>query len=113
MAVSVRLQTRLSKVPNVDPADIAEWLEEALAEASVTEEENENAILYLALAIAYESLASSEARSFKYTDGEESVDKTNVYGNYMALAKDARKQYRIHLKGYGATQSHVGRVDKR
>lgn len=114
MAVSYRLTVRLEKIPGVIAPDIAEWLEEALAEATVTEEENENAVLYLALAIAYESLALAEARSFKFTDGEESVDKTNVYGNYVALAKDARKQYRTHLKGFtGASQTHVGRMDKR
>ena len=114
MAVSYRLTVRLEKIPGVIEVDIAEWLEEALAEATVTEEENANAVLYLALAIAYESLAQTEARSFKFTDGEESVDKTNVYGNYVALAKDARKQYRTHLKGFtGASQTHVGRADKR
>ena len=114
MAVLSRLTIRLSIVPGIDGFNFADWLDEAVAESNVTEEENENAILYLALAIAYESLALKEARSFKYTDGEESVDKTNVYSNYMALAKDARKQYRSHLRGFaGASQTHVGRADKR
>lgn len=114
MAVSSRLQARLSKVPGVTPADIAEWVAEALEESQITEEENENAILYLALTIAYETIATNAASYFSYTDGEEAVDKTKVYANYMQLAKEARRNYRKQLRGrFGASQSHAGRADNR
>jgi hypothetical protein len=113
MAVSDRLQTRLAKVPGVTSYDVAVWAEESVVESGLTESENENAVFYLALAIAYETIASDAARFFKYTDGEESVDKSNVHANYMKLATAARKNYRKHLRGRGASQSHIGRADER
>lgn len=113
MAVSERLATRLNNVPGVTSADIVVWVAEAVAESDITEEENENAVLYLALSIGYEVIASNAAHYFKYTDGEESVDKSNVYDNYMQLAKESRKQYRKYKRGNGANQSHVGRADCR
>ena len=113
MLVFERLKERLKNVPGVTDADITAWADESVAESGISEEENDNAVLYLALAIAYESIAGNAARFFKYTDGEESVDKTNVFANYMELAKDARKQYRKYRRGNGASQSHVKRADGR
>lgn len=114
MMVSVRLETRLNKVPGVTSADIDEWVTEAMEESGLTEAENENALLYLALSLAYEIIATNAAHFFKYSDGEESVDKSNVYANYMQLAKEARKNYRKQTRGgFGASQTHVGRADER
>jgi hypothetical protein len=114
MAVFERLQSRLSKVPGVTSEDIAVWVQESEAESGLTEAENENAILYLAVAIAYESIASDAARFFTYSDGEEQVDKTTIFANYMSLAKDARKNYRKQVRGrFGASQTHASRADKR
>lgn len=113
MAVSDRLQTRLSKVPGVTSDDIVIWVGESEIESGLAESENENAVFYLALAIAYETIAANAANFFKYTDGEESVDKSNVHANYMKLATTARKNYRKYLRGRGASQSHVGRTDLR
>lgn len=113
MTVSERMQSRLSKVPGVTPSDLADWVAEAIAESGPDAEDNDNALLYLALAIAYESIASNAAHYFKYTDGEESVDKSNVYANYLQLAKDARKQYRRYRRGNGASQSFSERADRR
>lgn len=113
MSVFERLKERLKNVPGVTDADITAWAGESVAESGISEEENDNAVLYLALAIAYESIAGNAARFFKYTDGEESVDKTNIFANYTQLAKDARKQYRKYRRGNGASQSHVARADRR
>ncbi|MFJ5716536.1 hypothetical protein [Neobacillus sp. NPDC093127] len=113
MAVSDRLENRLSRVPGVIAADISTWVKEAEAESGITEAENENAVFYLALAISYETIACSAAHYFKFTDGEESVDKSNIFSNYMKLAKEARKQYRKQVRGRsGASQSHVARADE-
>lgn len=114
MAVSERLERRLSKVPGVTTEDIAMWVIESVTESGITEEENENAVFYLALAIAYETIASDAARFFSYGDAEENVDKSNIFANYMSLAKDARKNYRKQIRGrFAASQTHVGRMDKR
>jgi hypothetical protein len=114
MAVSGRLSSRLSKIPGVLPSDIVGWVDESVEESGLDEIEDENAVFYLALAIAYETIASNSAHFFKYSDGDESVDKSNIYANYIKLAKSARKSYRKHVRGrFGASQSHSGRADNR
>jgi hypothetical protein len=114
MELDERLSSRLSKVPGVTLADIMNWIEEAEVESDLTKEENPNAVFYLSLAVAYECIAGDAARYFKFTDGEESIDKSNIFSNYMKLAKDARKNYSKQVRGrYGASQSHAGRADNR
>ncbi|MBO0962017.1 hypothetical protein J1P26_20130 [Neobacillus sp. MM2021_6] len=113
MEIYGRLENRLNKVPGITLSDIGSWSAEAEKESGLTEEENENAVFYLALAIAYETIAGNAAHYFKFTDGEESVDKSNIFSNYIKLAKEARKQYRKQVRGrYGASQSHVARADE-
>ncbi|MED4828141.1 hypothetical protein [Bacillus atrophaeus] len=112
MAVSDRLATRLSRVEGVTADDIAAWIAEAEAESGLTAEENENAVLFLALAIAYETIASDAARFFNFQDGEESIDKTNIFANYLQLGKDARKDYRRQFRRIGG-QMHPKRADDR
>jgi len=114
VTVEERLTQRLSKVPGVLPEDIAGWVAEALAEFVGQDEENETALFYLALYIAYETIAGDAARFFKYTDGEEAVDKTMIFDNYMKLAKSARQNYSRYLRGgFASSQTHVGRADKK
>lgn len=113
MTVSERLQSRLSKVPGVTLADIDAWLAEALVESDFTEEENANAVFYLALSFAYEAIAADSASYFKYTDGEESVDKSMIFENYKKLATESRKQYRKYRRGKGASQMFLKRADWR
>lgn len=113
MAVSDRLSARLSKVPGVTSADIADWTAEAKTESGLAEGENDNALYYLALAIAYETIAGDAARYFSYTDGEESVNKTGIFANYMTLARNARKNYRKYRRGNGASQTFAKRADGR
>lgn len=112
MSVKNRLKTRLKKVPGVTETDLTEWVAESVAESGFVEEENANAVLYLALAIAYETIAGDSARFFSYTDGEEAVDKSNVFANYMRLAQSSRKQYRGYIRGRGASQTHAKRADE-
>lgn len=112
--VEERLTQRLSKVPGVTPTDIATWVAEASAEFEGQDTDNETALLYLALYLAYETIASDAARFFTYKDGEESVDKTRIFDNYMKLAKSARRNYSRYLRGgFAASQTHLGRADKR
>ncbi len=98
MKVSERLESRLAKVPKVTPEDIGNWLAEAETESELTEEST-NAVFYLALSFAYESIAADAARYFSYTDGEESVDKSMIFANYKKLSADALKKYRKYRRG--------------
>ncbi|WP_332606866.1 hypothetical protein [Bacillus spizizenii] len=112
MTVSDRLATRLLKIPGVTADDIAAWIAEAEAQIGVPEEADDNMLLYLSLSIAYEAIAADAARYFSYVDGEESVDKTNIFENYMKLANEARRQYRKHKRG-GTGQFFMNRADSR
>ena len=64
MKVSERLESRLAKVPKVTPEDIGNWLAEAETESELTEELNANAVFYLALSFAYESIAADAGAIF-------------------------------------------------
>ncbi|MFC9419595.1 hypothetical protein ACIG6B_28550 [Bacillus mobilis] len=113
MKVSERLESRLAKVPKVTPEDIGNWLAEAEAESELTEEVNANAVFYLTLSFAYESIAADAARYFSYTDGEESVDKSMIFANYKKLSADALKKYRKYRRGKGTHQTFAKRADGR
>ncbi|AND07911.1 hypothetical protein P4159_20025 [Bacillus thuringiensis] len=113
MKVSERLEIRLAKVPKVTPEDIGNWLAEAETESELTEELNANAVFYLALSFAYESIAADAARYFSYTDGEESVDKSMIFANYKKLSTDALKKYRKYRRGKGTHQTFAKRADGR
>lgn len=114
MSVFDRLKNRLKNVPGVTDADITTWVSEAETESEITEADNANAVYYLALAIAYETIAQDAARYFSYKDSEESVDKKNIFANYMQLASNARTNFRKQARGrFGATQTHLGRADNR
>lgn len=110
-SVKERLTKRLSKIYGVTPEDISDWLAEAESEFD-GQDENDNALFYLALYIAYETIASDSARFFSFRDGEESVDKSMIFENYMKLAKQARRNYSRYLRGgFAASQTHLGRAD--
>lgn len=115
MSVKERLQARLSKVPGVTSSDLDMWVDESVNESGYTDGENDNAVFYLALAIAYETIAGDAARYFSFTDRDEVVDKTNIFDNYMKLADKARKNYRKSKRGKrgAAFQTHPKRADHR
>jgi hypothetical protein len=114
MAVSDRLETRLKNVPGITSADIVEWIAEAMDESGLADDgTNDNTLLYLSLAIAYETVAQDAARFFKYTDGDESVDKTHVFENYTKLAAAARASYRKYRNGGGSATYTPARADGR
>jgi hypothetical protein len=107
-----RVQNRLNKVPGVTSVDIITWISDSEAESGLTTGENDNAVFYLTLSIAYETIASNSAHYFKFTDGEETVDKTSIFANYTTLAKEARRHFRKQVRGgFGAQQTHTARAD--
>lgn len=114
--VEERLTKRFRSVPGVTADDVADWVSEAETESGLTEGDivsDNNAILYLAFSIGCRTIAADAARFFKYQDGEENVDKTNIFENYMRLSLDALQQYRYHRNGGGSRTLTQNRVDLR
>jgi hypothetical protein len=111
-----RLTIRFRNVPGVTSVDVADWLSEAQDESGLVEGDvvsDNNALLYLAFSIGCRAIATDAARFFKYTDGEEIVDKTNIFENYMRLSLEALQQYRYHKNGGGSRTITPNRVDLR
>lgn len=109
MAISERLQKRFKDVPGVTPSDIADWMSEAKAESGIAEGESisgDNALVYLAYAIGCQTIATSTAHYFSFSDGNESVDKTKLFENYLKMSVKARKQYVYHRLG-GKSKSYT------
>lgn len=116
MAVSDRLLTLFKRVPGVTSADTAEWLTEAIAESGLQEGINlsdDNALLYLAYSIGCRAIAADAARYFQYSDGEESVNKSKIFDNYMRLASDAYSKYLYYRNGGGSRTLMLKRADGR
>jgi hypothetical protein len=107
MAIAERLTKRFRNVPGVTTTDVTDWIAEAETESGLTAgEADDNALLYLSYALGYESIATDAARYFTYKDGEESVDKTAVFANYMKLAEIARLRY-SRYKGGGSSYMYA------
>lgn len=116
MALSDRLQTQFKRVPGVTTADIVEWLAESKSESALEEGKttaDDNAILYLAYSIGCRTIAADAARFFQYSDGEESVNKSNIFENYMRLSLDAYSKYQYWRNGGGSRTITPRRADGR
>ncbi|QOT13729.1 hypothetical protein JNUCC32_31065 (plasmid) [Paenibacillus sp. JNUCC32] len=95
-----RLAARFHNVPGVLPTDIDAWLTEALYQygyspltaADIPDDETP-LVITLAQIQGARSIAFSVAHYFKYTDGEEAVDKTMVSEQYRKLAADLAAEY--------------------
>lgn len=98
--LTTRLKTRFRNVPGVEDADIDAWLTEALytygysplTAADIPDSETP-LVLLLAQIQGVRAIAISVAHYFKYTDAEETVDKTMVSEQYRKLAADLTAQY--------------------
>ncbi|WP_054955043.1 hypothetical protein [Paenibacillus dakarensis] len=119
-----RLTARFRQVPGVEPADIEAWLAEALyqygyAPMTAFDVDNEEAALLLLLAQIHgaRAIAFSVAHYFKYTDGEEAVDKTMVADQYRKIAADLALEYErekgvIDARKGGSTFKVARRIDR-
>lgn len=106
-----RLLRRFKGVPNFDITDAEELVEEA-KEAHDGNASDELVLLYAQSQGAWQ-IALSVAHYFKYTDGEESVDKTVVAENYRKLAKDFQEEYyREKGKEFGNNFRIMKRIDR-
>ena len=86
-----RLYRRFKGVPNFDEIDAKELVEESL-EVHDVDASDDLVLMYAQVQGAWQ-IAFSVAHYFKFSDGEESVDKSLVAENYRKLAKDLQSQY--------------------
>lgn len=93
-----RLLRRFKGVPNFTVEDARELIDDAmqahgLSPSDGVPADKQTMILLYAQHEGAWSVAMSVAHYFKYTDGEESVDKSMVSENYRKLARDLRDDY--------------------
>jgi hypothetical protein len=113
-----RLLKKFKNVPNVTIEDATDWVTEAAYQhgyespESVPDKET-GLLLLLAQAEGARNIAVSVAHYFKYTDSEETVDKSMVSEQYRKLAKDLSEEYeRKKAALNGATFKIARRADR-
>lgn len=92
-----RLLRRFKGVPNFDITDAMELVEESLRihelDPSAIPRDKESLVLLYAQKEGAWQVALSVAHYFRFTDGEESVDKSMIADNYRRLARDFQEDY--------------------
>lgn len=93
-----RLYRRFKGVPNFTEIDAHDLIEDSLQTHGLSPSDEVpadkvNTVLLYAQSEGAWSIAFSVAHYFKYTDGEETVDKSMLADNYRNLAKDLRNDY--------------------
>lgn len=115
--LSERLLKRFKNVPNVTIVDAQDWTEESMlihgyeSSAIVPNDRQEIVLLYAQSEGAFQ-ISLSSAHFFKYTDGEEQVDKTMVSEQYRKLAKDLREEYTRKKGVLGSKAVFMKRADR-
>lgn len=117
-----RLLSRFKDVPNVELTDALEWIELSMNEHGFNAEDDVppemmSLILMYAEADGASQIALRTAYYFKFTDKDETVDKSAVPEQYRKLADALWKRYRQKkeegVDGYGgARTSFMRRVDR-
>lgn len=97
-----RLLRRFKGVPNFDISDATALVNDAIQThgfqpSDDIPDEKTTLILLLAQSDGAWQVAISVAHYFRYTDGEESVDKSMVAEQYRKLARDLRDDYDAEL----------------
>lgn len=113
-----RLLRRFKGVPNYDIIDATEAVEDAMQVLGYktndsVPNEKATAVLLLAQSESAFQIAFSVAHYFKFTDGEESVDKSMIAENYRKLAQDLRNQYNAeNVRNSGSGMYSAMRPDR-
>ncbi|MEK3887258.1 hypothetical protein [Bacillus sp. FSL K6-3431] len=122
MATQVELAERLLKrfkgVPNYELTDAMDSVGDAMQvhgfalTADVPADKQRLVLLYAQSESAFQ-IAFSVAHYFKYTDGEESVDKSMIAENYRKLARELKDDYDAEkVSESGSGFSLMARVDR-
>lgn len=113
-----RLYGRFKGVPNFEMADAKEFVDDSLRyhdiapSADVPSDKETVILLYAQIQGAWQ-IAFSVAHYFKFSDGEESVDKSMVADNYRKLARELQLDYDVeNRRAYGNNFRVMTRVDR-
>lgn len=113
-----RLYRRFKGVPNFDMADAQELVDESLRyhglypSADVPSDRESIVLLYAQIQGAWQ-IAFSVAHYFRFTDGEETVDKSMLADNYRNLAKDLQSEYDIESSKVSGSKFRImKRIDR-
>src|SRR5690625_1784450 len=110
-ALIERLMRRFKGVPNFDESDAIDLIDEAI-EAHDGRTSAELILLYAQSQAAWQ-IAIGVAHYFRFSDGEEEVDKSMVADNYRKLAKDFQEEYdREKGKEFGSNFRIMKRADR-
>lgn len=118
--ISALLYSRFKDVPELTMEDTNAAVDEAIAifgldELDIPEKELSKILTYTSSEIAMK-IAFNTASYFKFTDGEESVDKSMVSDNYRKLAGVYRTQYesmtRTEERRAKASFKNTKRIDR-
>ena len=90
-----RLMRRFKGVPNFDMTDAEELVQEAL-ESHDSDASDELLLLYAQAQGAWQ-VAFSVAHYFRFSDGEEEVDKSMIAESYRKLARDFQDEYEAEM----------------
>lgn len=116
------LTNRFREVPNLSVEDLESWTETALLEFGIKRGDRIPPpliplILLHAEADGASQIALKTAHYFKFTDKDETIDKSKISENYRQISSDMWKRYRLKkdegVEGYGgAVMKFMRRVDR-
>ena len=108
-----RLSRRFKGVPNFDLTDAEELIDEAIEAHKNDKDASDDLVLLYAQTQGAWQIAFSVAHYFRFTDGEESVDKSMVADNYRKLARDLQVEYDKEIgKIFGNNFRIMTRIDR-
>lgn len=113
-----RVLIRFGDVPEFKEEEAVLFIEDSKAVHGFREDQlipnnRERLVVLYAMAEIATVVAFKSAHYFKFSDGEESVDKTKVAHNYRQLAKDLRNDYnRERAKTSGSMMVITRRADR-
>lgn len=113
-----RVELRFVEVPEFTEEEGRMFVEDSKAvhgyrEDQLIRKEDERLVVLYAMSEIASTIAFKAAHYFKFSDGEETIDKTKVSHNYRQLARDFKNDYnRERAKSTGSLFRIVGRADR-
>lgn len=113
-----RVMLRYTEVPEFKEEEAMEYVIDSKSlhgylDTQLIPQDKERLVLLYAMSEVASSIAFKSAHYFKFSDGEETIDKTKVAHNYRQLARDYKKDYdRERAKMVGSHFRIVGRADR-
>lgn len=113
-----RVMLRYSEVPEFKEEEAMEYVLDSKSmhgylDTQLIPQDKERLVLLYAMSEVASSIAFKSAHYFKFSDGEETIDKTKVAHNYRQLARDYKNDYnRERAKSVGSGFRVVGRADR-